>query len=192
MIERLGCTYAPPSRLNAMAFITSQSFAPVVLCMTEADAKCRRRLRSANIAFHLMACATRGNVAPVCLRACRVTSITVVMRIEPPRDRERNSTTQRPVTTRTTQAAQVPVPRMFEAHSKTRKPRKRLQRTRLCVCMTDRANLMSCVCKLLRMTTGTRCMVRSARHRWSRSIRFSSMAQQARQSRVILVIMPEL
>ena len=192
MIERLRCTYSPPARLNAMAFITRQSVVAIVFCMTEADAKCRCRLRRANVPFHLMACATRGNVAPVCLRAWCVTSKTVVMRIEPTWDRKRDSTTQWPVTTRTTQAAQVLVSRVFEAHSKTRKSRKRLHRTRLCVCMTDRANRMSRVCKLLRMTTRTRCVTRSSRHRRPGSVRFPSMAQQARETRVVLVVMLEL
>ena len=71
----------------------------------------------------------------------------------------------------------------------TREPRKRLYRSRLRVCVTHGANLMSRVCKLLRMTPGTGCVSGASRHCWSRRARFSSMTQQARQSRVIRVVM---
>jgi hypothetical protein len=120
-----------------------------------------------------------------------MTSKTVCVRIKSCRDRERDSATQWPMTTRTTQTAQVLVPRVIEAHSETRKSRKRFYRPRLHVCVTDRTNWMSGICKFLRMTSGTGCVVRSSRHRWTRCICLSSMAQETRQSRVIGVVMSE-
>ena len=120
-----------------------------------------------------------------------MTTKTVCVRIEPRRDRECDSTTHWPVTTRTTQSSQILVPRVIETHSETRKPRKRFYRPRLHVCVADGANRVSGICKLLRMTSCTRCVVRSSRHRWTRCIRLASMAQETRQSRVIRIVMLE-
>jgi len=120
-----------------------------------------------------------------------MTSKTICVRIKPCRDRERDSTTRRPMTTRTTQTACILVLCMIEAHSETRKSRKRFYRPRLHVCMADRTNWVSSICKFLRMTSGTRCVIRSSRHRWPRRIGLSSMAQETRQSCVICIVMSE-
>src|SRR5687768_5317691 len=92
----------------------------------------------------------------------------------------------------TTRATCSLVARMIETHSKTRKPRERLHRSRLCVRMTDRANLVAGVGKLFRVTTGARSVVPGAGHRRTRLARFPSMAQQARQPRVVRVVVLEL
>lgn len=120
-----------------------------------------------------------------------MTTKTVCVRIKPCRDRERDSSTRRPMTTRTTQTTHILVPRVIETHSETRKSRKGFYRPRLHVCVADRANRVSGICKLLRMTSGARCVLRSTRHRWTRCICLSSMAQETRQSRVIRVVMFE-
>ena len=120
-----------------------------------------------------------------------MTTKTVCVRIKPGRDRERDSTTQWPMTTRTIQTTYILMPRVVEAHSETRKSRKRFYRTRLHVCVADRTNWMPGICKLLRMTSGTGRVVRSSRHRWTSLICLSSMAQETRQSRVIRVVMFE-
>src|SRR5688572_1873028 len=92
----------------------------------------------------------------------------------------------------TTRATCSLVARMIKTHSKTRKPRKRLYRSRLCVRMTDRANLVVRVRKLFRMTTGARSVVVGAGHRRTRFVRFPSMAQEARQPRMVRVVVLEL
>jgi hypothetical protein len=58
--------------------------------------------------------------------------------------------------------------------------------------MTDRANRVTGIGKLLRMTTGARSVVGRAGHRRTRLVRFSSMAQKARQPRMVRVVVLEL
>lgn len=91
----------------------------------------------------------------------------------------------------TTRATCVLVTRMLETHPETRKPRERLDGSRLCVRMTDRADLMVRVGKLLRVTTRARRVVRGAWHHRTWLVRFSSMAQKTRQARVVGVVVFE-
>ena len=192
MIERLRRAHTPSARLDLMTLVASQPLRSIVFRMTETNTKSRFGLRWTNITFLLMACATRGNVAPIRLRPRRMTTKTVCMRIKSYRNRERDSTARRPMTTRTIQTARALVASMIKAHSKTRKPWKWFYRSGLHVCMADRANRMSGICELLRMTARARCVVRSSRHCRSRRTRISAMAQETRQSRVVRVVMFEL
>ena len=174
-----------------MTLVTTQALGSIVLRMTETNPKRGCRLRCTSITFQPVARAARGNIAPVRLRTRCMTTKTVCVRIKSCRDRERDSTTHRPVTTRTTQTAHVLMPRVIEAHPETRKPRKRFYRPCLHVGVADGANWVSGICKLLRMTSGTRCMVRSSRHCRTRRICLPSMTQETRQSRVIRIVMFE-
>jgi hypothetical protein len=136
-----------------------------------------------------MASPAGRNVAAVRLRTRPVTRKAVCVRIEARRYRLRDSTTQWSMTTGT---PCVLVTRMIETHSKTRQPWEGLDRSGLRICMTDRADLMARVGKLFRMTTRARCMIRGARHDRTWLVRFSSMAQQTRQPRVVRVVVLEL
>ena len=191
MVERLRRAHTPQPRLDPVAFVTIQTLGSIVFSVTETNTKRGRRLRGASVTFHLMASATSGNIATIRLRTRCVTPEAVCMRIKPCRNRKRHSTPHRPVTTVATQAAEVLVPCVLETHSKTGKPRKCLNCPRLRVSVTDCANLMSRVCKLLRMTSCTRHVAFTSRHRRARLTRLSSMAQEAGQSRMIRVIVPE-
>lgn len=90
----------------------------------------------------------------------------------------------------TTRAVHLPVTRVIESHAEARKARKWLDLARLRVRMTDRADRIIGVCKLLRVTTGARRMLIAARHRRSRA-RLPLMTKQARQARVIRVVVFE-
>jgi hypothetical protein len=189
MVKWLRRTYSPPSCLDAVTLVASQSLGTIMFCMTETDTKRGRGLRRTSITFHLVARATSRDIATIRLRTRRVTAKTICVRIEPCWYGECDATTQRAMATRTTQAAQVLVPRVIETHSKTRKPWKRFYSSRLHVSVTNRANLMSRVCKLFRMTTRAWCVAISARHRRSRLVGLSSMTQETRESGVIRVVM---
>jgi hypothetical protein len=95
------------------------------------------------------------------------------------------------MTTRTIKAAEVPVPGVIESRAEARQSRERLHGSRLRVRMTDRANLTPGVCKLLRVATGAGRVVCLPRHRRPRVISFPSMTQEARQSRVVRVVVLE-
>ena len=89
-------------------------------------------------------------------------------------------------------AAHIYVPRMIELHAKTSEARKRFQRTRFHVRMTDGADGTLSLGKLLRVTTCTRQVIGSTRAAGHRGVRLAAMAEQARQARVISGVMLKL
>jgi hypothetical protein len=58
--------------------------------------------------------------------------------------------------------------------------------------MTNGANGIACVRKLLGMATGTRCVLVGSRHRWLRTGVLTPVTQQTRQSRVHGIVMRKL
>ena len=172
-----------------MTLLTTQPLGSIMLRMTKTNTKCSCRRGRASSRAQLMASAAGRNVAAVRLRTRRVTRKAVCVRIEARRYRLRDSAAQRSMTTGTRRVLVTP---MIETHSKTRQPGEGLDRSRLRVCMTDRADLMARVCELLRMTTRARCVIRGPRHDRTWLVRFSSMAQKTRQSGVVRVVVLEL
>ena len=67
------------SRPNLMAFVASYF---LMFGMTEADAESLGRFGSASIAAYCVARTARGDVAPLRLRAWRMTTITSYMSVE--------------------------------------------------------------------------------------------------------------
>ena len=188
-MKRLRRAHSSGTRLDSMTFVTTQPLRPIMLRMTETKTKCPCRSGRPGGPAQLMTSTAGGNVPTVRLRPRRVTRKAVGVCIEPRGYRQSDSATQWPVTTRT---CRVSVARMVETRPKTRKPREGLDRSHLRVRMADSADLMVRVGKLLRMTTGARCVVRGAGHGRTRLVHFSSMAQKTRQSRVVWVVVFEL
>lgn len=125
-----------------MAFVAGDF---LVLRMTEANAEGLGELRSARVTTQLVARAARGNVASTGLRSRRVTSIASRVSVEACRDRQRNASASRTVTSRAVDAPHLQVQRVIELHSETLQPRERFQRARLHVRMTDGADWTVCI-----------------------------------------------
>src|SRR5690349_4302453 len=115
------------------------------------------------------------------------------MRIEIRRNRHRHSAARRPMTSRATDAAHVYMPRVIEFHSETHQPRgKWLHRSGFRIGVTNGANRTVGRRELLRVTTGTRKMLRRAGAFRHGRIRIASMAKQTRKTRVIATVVLKL
>lgn len=123
--------------------------------VTKADTEGLHEFRRARVPTQLMTGAARRDVAPARGRPRCMTSIAGRVRIEARRDRHRDTRTRRPMTGIASHAAHVDVPRVIELHAKAAQTRKRFERTRLHIGVTDRANRAIGVRKLLRVTAGT-------------------------------------
>ncbi len=80
---------------------------------------------------------------------------------------------------------------MFELHVETLECGKGFHRTCLNVCVTDCANRAGCIAELLSMAAGAGLMIGFPWQGGPRSVGFSSMAEQARQTRVLGIIVFE-
>jgi hypothetical protein len=93
-----------------------------------------------------------------------MTAKTVFVRTDSPRDRKRNTSISRAMTTVTSRGAMF---RMIEFHIETAQRRKRFHRSSLRVCMTDRANRTTTAArKLGRMTTNAGRVLIFSGQRW--------------------------
>src|SRR3569832_1756175 len=81
--------------------------------------------------------------------------------------------------------------RMFEFYVETLQRGKSFHRTCLNFCVTYSANRTCCIAELLSVTTSAGLMIGFAWQRRSRCVGFSSMAKQARQSRVLRIVVFE-
>ena len=107
-----------------------------------------------------MTSAARRDVFPIRLRTRRVTAKTSDVRIHPRRNREPDTATITPVTSR---ASSTIVLRVIEPRIKTAQRWKRFHLSALRVCVTDRADRARRICELLRVTTRARRMCSFAR-----------------------------
>ena len=140
MIQRLRSCDLPSlwqAGANLMTFVASDL---QMLRVAETHFECLHRLRRTGITAQLMASAARGNVAPARLRVWRMTAITGRVGIESRRNRHRDARARRAMTSRTIYAAHRHVSRMIEFHAKALQARKRFERARLYIGMTDRAD----------------------------------------------------
>lgn len=185
MIEGDGRSYfSALARTNLMAIKT---FRPVVIVVTEPSSKSDSARRRPHERLRPVANSTRRNIAPVRLRLRRVAAKTCVVRTEPGRNRESHTTIERPVTTT---APGIRMQRMIEPAAETSQRRKCLYC--LTICMADRANRTRATGKQRLMTTNTRCVFIFSGQRWLRGIGLTPVTQQARQPRVIRIVVVEL
>jgi hypothetical protein len=108
------------------------------------------------------------------------------------RDGKADATSRWAVTGRAAHAAHIYMARVIEFHSETLQARKSLQRSRLHIGMTNRADGTVGVGKLLRVASGTRQVTRTAGTFRNRRIGFATMAQQAWQARMIATAVHKL
>ena len=109
--------------------------------------------------------AARRDVAPIHLRARRVTTKTSDVRILPRGNREPDTTTIAPGTSRTSRTT---VHRVIEPRIETAQRWKRFHLSALRVCVTDRADRARWICELLRVTTRAGRVCSFAGQRWLR------------------------
>jgi len=117
MIQRLGLSYLSSlwhSRPDLVAFGASYFLMPR---MTEANAESLRKFRSASIAAQLMTRAARGDVAPLRLRARRMTTIAGYVSVETGRNGQGYAATRGPMTSSAVNTLHFHVSRMVELHA---------------------------------------------------------------------------
>ena len=140
MVKRFRSRYLSSLRHARSNLMTFGAGNFLVLRVVKADAERLGKFRRPGITTQLMTRAARGNIPPARLRAGRMTSKTSRVRVESRGYRESNAGARRPVTGGATNAAHLQVSRVIELHAETLQTRKRLQRSRFHVRMTDRAD----------------------------------------------------
>ena len=125
--------------------------------VAEPHPECRRALRRSHQSAELVTDSARRNVFSIRLCVWPMAPKTVSVRIDSARDRERNTSISRTMTTVTSGATMLGV---IEFAVETSQRRERLHRATLSVCMTDRANWTTTATrKEWLMTTNTRCVL---------------------------------
>ena len=163
-----------------------------MLCMTKTYPKRLREFRRSRITSQLMTRAAGRDIAAAGFRACRVATIASCMRVKARWYGKRDAASRWAMTGRAAYATHIQVARVIEFHPKTLQAGKRFQRTRLHISMANCTDRTIGIRKLLRVTSGTRQVARSARTFWDRRIGFAPMAQQAREARMIATAVHKL
>jgi hypothetical protein len=174
---------------DSMTFLATHV---VVLCVTEADTEGPGELRRPRVAAQLMTGAARRNITPTRLSAWCVTLVAGAVSIESGGNRQRDTSARWSVTGCATDVSLTHVPSVIELHAKAAQAREGLQRAGLHISVTNCAERTVRARELLRVTPGTREMLRSSRPSGHGRVRIAAVTEQAGQARVVLTIVLEL
>ena len=162
-LKSLSCTGT-----YVMTIITTQSFVPVVLRMTEANAKSSGHFTGAHVTPWVMTNTARGNLLVARLRLWAVTLVASDVRVGSRRNRHSHTAATGPMTSCTTNAAQSHVARVIEFHIEASETGKCFERSRLRLAVADGADRIRRISKLLYVTTSARQVIRASGNRGTR------------------------
>ena len=174
---------------DLVTFDARQLLRRIMTRMTKPDAIRRDLFRSANETAELVTRRARRNVAPVRLRVRGVTAKTRRVRVQPSRNRQRDTATAASMTGHTSRAGMF---RMIEPDVETLQRRKRFHLSTLSVRVADGTDLARLVRELLLMTTRARRVRVLAGQRGLRCVVLATMTKQTWQSRMVRVVVLEL